>query len=69
MLTGSPALSFSLPLIAFFARSLFRSSSLTESLEQANSQVIVSGVPSRRENKGTPDRRLAEFQCNEVSRA
>ena len=27
--------------------------------QQTNSQVIVSGVPSRRENKGTPDRRLA----------
>ena len=26
--------------------------------QQTNSQVIVSGVPSRRENKGMPDRRL-----------
>ena len=44
MLTGSPALSFSLPLIAFFARSLFRSSSLTESLEQATATTTAAAV-------------------------
>ena len=29
--------------------------------QQTNSQVIVLGVPSRHENKGTPDRRLRYF--------
>ena len=45
--------------------------SLTDILirgRQTNSQVIVSGVPSRREKKiGTPDRRLAKYETQKPS--